>query len=138
MFVREILHLAAIGLAVVFAKKLIERFDTKMVIKVLGKILMSIPKLLMMVLMALPEQFVLARYEPNMSLVKRILVSIAMYVVHFAWNGVVMKPQRSHNELVWILGTALFAYYGVGVKQQTAVALVAADSVMTLALRGLA
>ena len=138
MFVREILHLAAIGLVVVFAKNLVERFDTRMVIKGLGKLLMSIPKLLMMVLMALPEQFVLARYEPNMSLVKRLLVSIAMYVVHFAWNGVVMKPQHSHNELVWILGTALFAYYGVGVKQQTAVALVAADSVMTLALRGLA
>lgn len=102
----------------------------------MGMFLMSLPRPVMMILMAIPEQTVLMMMEPSMPLMKRLMVSVAMYAIHFAWNGFVMKPQKSYNELVWILGTALFAYL-VGVKQKTAVALVAADSVMTLALRGL-
>ena len=138
MHINELAHLLMIGVVVYLIKLLLERVNTSKVIRLLGKLLMSIPKLLMMVLMALPEQFVLAKYQPNMSIVKRIMVSLAMYVVHFAWNGVVMKPKHSHNELVWIMGTALYAYFVMGVKKETAVALIAADSVMTLALRGLA
>lgn len=87
--------------------------------------------------MAIPEQLVMNAYEPNMPLVQRLLVSVAMYVVHFAWNGMIMKPEKSYNELAWILGTAYYALSALGVDQATAVALVAADSVMTLALRGM-
>jgi len=103
----------------------------------LGKLLMSLPRVVMMILMALPEQYVMMTLEPNMPLFQRLLVSVAMYVIHFAWNGMVMKPEKSYNELVWIIGTAVYALKVLGVKQETVIALVAADSVMTLALRGL-
>ena len=99
---------------------------------------MSLPRPAMMIIMAIPEQLVMAKLEPSMSLMKRILVSVAMYVIHFAWNGMVMKPEKSYNELVWILGTSLFALQVLGVKRETAISLIAADSVMTLCLRGLA
>lgn len=115
-----------------------KQINTEALRQTLGKTLMSIPRIPMMILMALPEQAVMAKYEPDMPLVQRLSVSVAMYVAHFAYNGFVMKPKRSYNELVWILATALYAFYGLGVKKETAVALVAADSVMTLSLRGLA
>ena len=98
---------------------------------------MSLPRVVMMVLMAIPEQTVMVVCYPKMPLLRRLLVSVAMYVIHFAWNGMVMKPKRSYNELVWIFGTALYALNVLGVRKETAVALIAADSVMTLALRGL-
>lgn len=90
-----------------------------------------------MALMALPEQGVLAAMEPRMPLYRRVLVSVAMYVIHFAYNGMVMKPLKSYDELAWIIGTAAYAYTVIGVRWDTAVALVAADAVMTLALRGM-
>ena len=104
----------------------------------IGSLLMSLPRPVMMLLMAVPEQLVMNYFAPQMSLTNRALVSVAMYLVHFAWNGMVMKPEKSYNELVWIIGTAVFAMYGLGVNSATATALIAADSVMTLALRGLA
>ena len=91
----------------------------------------------MMILMAIPEQLVLYNMEPNMAIEKRLMVSIAMYVIHFAWNGFVMKPERSYNEIVWIIGTSLYALQVIGVKKSTAIALVAADSLLTLSMRGL-
>ena len=104
----------------------------------LGRMLMSLPRPVMMILMAIPEQLVMQALEPQMPFMNRALVSVAMYLVHFAWNGMVMKPEKSYNELVWIIGTAVFAMYGLGVSARTATALIAADSVMTLALRGMA
>jgi hypothetical protein len=112
--------------------------DTKMIATQIGKFLMSLPRMLMMIIMAIPEQTVMMIMEPKMPLIRRLMVSVAMYVIHFAYNGFVMKPEKSYNELVWILGTASYALQVLGVKQSTAIALVAADSVMTLALRGLA
>ena len=99
--------------------------------------LMSLPRPIMMILMALPEQAVLHYMEPKLDITSKLLISIAMYVVHFAWNGFVMKPERSYNEIVWILGTALFAKLAFNVDTNTAIALIAADSIMTLSLRGL-
>lgn len=116
----------------------VSKINTTSIANNLGKLLMSLPRPIMMILMAIPEQLVLAHYEPSIPLLKRLLVSVAMYTIHFAWNGMVMKPKKSYNELVWIIGTALFALHAIGVKKETAVALVAADSVMTLSLRGLA
>lgn len=112
--------------------------NVKPFLKNISSLLMSLPRMVMMILMAIPEQTVLAIMEPQLPLFNRILVSIAMYVVHFAWNGLIMKPEKSYNELVWILGTALYAYMALGVKKETAIALIAADSAMTLSLRGLA
>ena len=116
----------------------LKQLNTEAIRKGLGKALMSLPRIPMMVLMALPQQAVMASFEPSMPLWKRLSVSIAMYLAHFAYNGFVMKPERSYNELVWILATALYALYGLNVKLSTFVALIAADSVMTLGLRGLA
>jgi hypothetical protein len=103
-----------------------------------GKAMMSLPRPVMMVLMALPEQYVMHTYQPGMPLFQRLSVSVAMYIIHFAWNGMVMKPEKSYNELVWILGTAFYALKALGVSKDTFVALIAADSVMTLTLRSLA
>ena len=91
----------------------------------------------MMILMAIPEQVVAYIYEPHMSIFKRLTISFAMYAIHFAYNGFVMKPAKSYNELVWIIGTALYAWVGLGVKNETVTALLAADSIMVLFLRGL-
>lgn len=90
-----------------------------------------------MLLMAIPEQLVMAKFAPKMPLWKRLSVSVAMYLVHFAWNGMVMKTKRSYNELAWILGTAAFAMKVLGVDAKTTTALIAADSIMTLAMRDL-
>lgn len=138
MFFNELYYLSIFGIFTFLAKKIFEQFDTNKIANLLGKNLMSLPRALMMILMAIPEQLVLASMEPKLSLIKRISVSIAMYVIHFAWNGMVMKPERSYNELVWIIGTALYGIMAFGIKNSTAIALVAADSVMTLSLRGLA
>ena len=125
------------GLIPLIVSLLLLNIGTEVALNLIGGVIMTIPRIPMMILMAIPEQTVLALMEPSIPLQKRVLVSIAMYVIHFAWNGMVMKPPRSHNELVWILGTALFAYQAIGVKKETALALIAADSVMTLSLRGL-
>ena len=138
MFFNELYYLSIFGIFTFLAKKIFEQFNTNKIANLLGKNLMSLPRALMMILMAIPEQLVLASMEPQLSLIKRISVSIAMYDVHFAWNGMVMKPERSYNELVWVIGTALYGIMAVGIKNSTAIALVAADSVMTLSLRGLA
>lgn len=104
----------------------------------LGSAFMGLNKILMMILMAIPEQAVLYMYEPQKPLIERLLVSVAMYVIHFAWNGMdEVKPKRSYNEIIWILGTALYAYNIIGVKRYTAIMLIAVDSMMTLSLRGI-
>ena len=135
---RELLLLVAFAVVPYVAKMILKEVNTDQIASQLGKTLMSLPRPVMMVLMAIPEQAVMASMEPSMPLQKRLLVSIAMYIIHFAWNGFVMKPEKSYNELVWILGTALYALQALKVKRSTAIALVAADSVMTLSLRGLA
>lgn len=99
--------------------------------------LMSLSRPLMMAVMSIPEQLIVHLMEPGASVLQRLMVSVAMFAIHFAWNGLVMKPERSYNELVWILGTAAFAVYVLEMKMKTGVALIAADSVMTLAMRGL-
>jgi len=136
--IQEIAMLIIFGLIAYLSKMSLSKLDTKKIAKQLGGLLMSLPRPIMMIIMAIPEQLVMASFEPSMEMSKRILVSIAMYIIHFAWNGMVMKPEKSYNELVWIIGTALYALKILGVKKQTAIALLAADSVMTLSLRGLA
>jgi len=126
----------ALGSAVLFVVSMMSRKIGQKVPRTLGAMLMSLPRPVMMALMAIPEQMVLAKMEPTMPLMMRLMVSLGMYAFHFAWNGMVMKPSRSYNELVWILGTAALAF-SCGAKRSTAIALVAADSTMTLALRGL-
>lgn len=118
-------------------KTVLSKFDLMPLNNSIKGLLMGLPRPTMMVLMALPEQAVLHYMEPKLDIYKRLMVSIAMYVVHFAWNGFVMKPERSYNEIVWILGTALFGLLAFKIKKETAIALVAADSIMTLTLRGL-
>ena len=108
-----------------------------MILKGFGMNLMKLPPMVMMALMAIPEQLVMQAFAPNMPLAKRLSVSAAMYAIHFAWNGMVMKTKKTHHELAWILGTAYFAMQVLGVDKRTATALVAADSVMTLFLRDL-
>ena len=104
----------------------------------LGASFMGMNKILMMLVMAIPEQIVLYLYEPQVPIIERLLVSVAMYVIHFAWNGMEeVKPRRSYNELIWILGTALYARQVIGVQMSTAIMLVAADSIMTLSIRGI-
>ena len=73
--------------------------------------------------------------EGDMPVWKRATVSLVMFLIHFGTNGFVPKAGTLRMELPWILGTALFAYFVLGVKPITALALVAADSVMTLSLR---
>ena len=104
--------------------------------KSFGKTLKGFPKPVMMALMAIPEQTVLAMYEPKMPIVNRLMISVAMYVIHFSYNGM-KKVSKSYNEIPWIIGTSYYAYLAMGVKKETAIALIAADSVMTLVMRGL-
>lgn len=137
MKLEQILQLAIYGIIPYIIKNLIKNQDFSKLRGMLKKFLMGLPRPAMMILMAIPEQCVMAKYEPGMSIYKRLSVSIAMYIIHFAWNGMVMKPEKSYNELVWIIGTALYAYNVLKVDLSTAIALVAADSVMTLSLRGL-
>lgn len=88
----------------------------------------------MMGMMSIPEQVVLWTMAPELSPMAKLSVSAAMFAIHFTFNGFVMKTPKTHQELVWIIGTAAYAKL-LGVKTETAVALVAADSIMTLALR---
>ena len=136
----ELLLLAIFGGLTLLAKQLLKSsgLNTQKLSSTIGGLLMSIPKPIMMILMSIPEQIVLALLQPQKPLLSRLLVSISMYVIHFSWNGIKMKPQKSHNELVWIIGTALFALHALEVDIKTVVALIAADSVMTLSMRGLA
>ena len=134
----SIINLVVYGIIVFILKNVFASFiNSEYLANNAGKFLMSLPRIIMMILMAIPEQLVMYYNYPNINLFNRLLVSIAMYVIHFAWNGFVMKPTRSYNELVWIVGTALYAYNVIGVNKQTAIYLIAADSLMTLALRGL-
>ena len=105
----------------------------------LKKFLMSIPRWVMMIIMAIPEQLVLYfTYSTAMStLIQRLTVSVAMYLIHFGWNGMIPKPPYSYNELPWILGTALYAFVVIGTSSYTAAWLLAADSIMVLTLRGI-
>jgi hypothetical protein len=134
----ELLMLAGFGVVFYVGSLLKKNIGLDDNLSALGEQLMKLDRIIMMILMAIPEQLVMNFYEPQMPLVQRLLVSIAMYVIHFAWNGMVMKPEKSYDELAWILGTGFYALKALGVKQSTAVALVAADSVMTLTLRGMA
>ena len=140
IYAKAVLFLVVYALVPFVLKRGLEysKLNTNELAKKTGGLLMSLPRPVMMILMAIPEQVVMMAMEPKMPILQRLLVSIAMYAIHFAWNGMVMKPERSYNELVWIVGTALYAFQVLGVRKQTAIALVAADSVMTLALRGLA
>ena len=138
-YAQDLVMLAVYAVVLYVVKQVLQgAVDENSIATNLGMGLMSLPRMAMMILMAIPEQLVMFYFEPSMSLYKRLMVSVAMYVIHFAWNGMVMKPERSYNELVWIVGTAMFAVTQLGAKQSTGIALVAADSAMTLALRGLA
>jgi hypothetical protein len=133
------INLFVFGLVFYMLSRLFTQFSARPLLTDLVMRIMKMPPMVMTVLMAIPEQLVLASYEPHIPLVNRIMVSVAMYVIHFAYNGYgVMKPVHSYSELAWILGTSYYAYRILGVRQETAVALIAADSVMTLSLRGLA
>ena len=136
---KPLLYLALYGLVPYLLKEglKVAKLNVADIASQLGKLLMSLPNSVVMILMALPEHAVLETMEPNMPLVQRLLVSLAMYAIHFAWNGIVITPENSYDELVSIMGTALYALNVLCVKRQTAVALVAADAVMTLVLRGL-
>ena len=103
-----------------------------------GRTLMKLPKPVLIVLMALPEQAVLNKYEPGMPQQLKLLVSAATYVINVAFNGNVLKPLKSYDELAAILGSALYAYKALGVRRETAVALAAVNALVTLALRGIA
>lgn len=131
--------LALVIYTIVFqiGRRVFDMFGVSTILQKLGMGFMGLPKWAMMLLMAIPEQLIMARFAPRMPLAKRLSVSAAMYAIHFAWNGLVMKTPRAYNELAWILGTALFARNVLGVNMGTATALVAADSVMTLAMRDL-
>ena len=133
----QITGLLMFGIGALLLKSARKQLNLPALLKFIGKLLMKLPQVGMMIVMALPEQLVLQRLQPSLPLINRVLVSVAMYVIHFAYNGMVMKPKKSYDELVWIIGTALFALKVTGVKTNTAIALVAADSVMTLALRGI-
>ncbi len=89
---------------------------------------------------AIPEQTVLYLYEEKLPLIDRLLVSVAMVVINFGWNGMngSSAPRKAYNELVWILGTALYAYQVIRVRLLTATMLILSDSVFTLLLRGVA
>lgn len=131
------LGLGVFGLVFYLGKYLAKHVGLEGHLGALGGVLKGLPAPVMMLLMAIPEQLVMAAFSPKMAIGKRLLVSVAMYVIHFAWNGAVGKPEKSYNELAWIVGTAYYAYRILKVGRRTAVALAAADSVMTLALRGL-
>ncbi len=134
----EITGLIVFGVVGLLLKALKQNMNLDSLLSQIGKLLMTLPRPLMMIIMALPEQLVLLKLQPKLPLLSRLLVSVSMYLIHFAYNGMVMKPKKSYDELVWIIGTALYALHVIGVKQTTAIALIAADSVMTLALRGMA
>jgi hypothetical protein len=138
MYLKLLLGLAIFGVVPFAAKKGLEQVELGDYRQKLGEFLMNLPRPVMMGLMAIPEQLVMYSFHPAMPLIQRLSVSIAMFIIHFAWNGMVMKPEFSHNELVWILGTSYYAYRVLGVSKQAATALIAADAVMTLSLRGLA
>ena len=95
----------------------------------------SFSRVAMMLLVAVPQQAILAVFEPQLPLLNRISVTLATYAIHFAWNDLNKKVEKAY--LVWILGTALYAYHIVGVSLETAAMLVAGDSVLTIALTGL-
>lgn len=135
--INQLLLLIVFGLTISFIVSFSTSFNFRTYLSAFGKFLMTLNKPIMMLLMAIPEQLVLATLEPGLPIISRIFVSIAMYIIHFVWNGMVMKPEREYNELVWIIGTAIYALIAVGVKKETAIALIAADSVMTLTLRDL-
>lgn len=90
----------------------------------------------MMALMAIPEQYIMwtttkVGFLPSLS------VSVAMYIIAIVYNGFTKKPEKSYNEIPWILGTALYAKFAFGVSQLTVMSLIAVDSLMVLLLRGL-
>ncbi len=134
-----VIALIVIGVLIPFVWKFVlQSVNTNGIRTQIGNALMSIPRIPMMVLMAIPEQVVMAMFEPGLALWKRLSVSVAMYLAHFAYNGFVMKPEHSYNEVVWIMATALYARYGLNVRPSTFWALISSDSIMTLTLRGLA
>ena len=90
---------------------------------------------MMMAMVSIPEQAVTAFFEPQIPLLQRLSVSLAMFAIHFGVNGFIARVPSIKMELPWILGTALYAYVVLGVKPITAIALVAADSVMTMSMR---
>jgi len=103
----------------------------------ISKILMDFPEALRIILIAIPEQIVLAILEPEMPIIKRLIVSLAMLGARFFTNGIGIKPDKAYKELIWIFRTALFSYTVIGVKKKTVVALIAADACLALSLRDL-
>ena len=104
----------------------------------LGSLLHQLPKALFMLLLALPSQAVLNVYEPGMPNQLKAMVALVMYVIHVAYNGMnVVIPMKSYDDLVCILGTSYYAFRVLGVRQETAVALVAANAVTALVVRSI-
>ncbi len=135
----QICILAIYGIMAYLARMVFDMANGNSLGQSVASSLRSLPGPLLIILLAIPEQIVLSMYEPSIPIMNRILVSVAMYAIYFGWNkfGAAMRPKRAYIELVWILGTAIYAYRVLGVRKETACALIAADSVMTLTVRGL-
>ena len=116
-------------------------FNTNAMTSSLGSGLAKIQtqnKILMMLLMSVPEQAVLYYNEKYISMVDRILVSVASNIIRVAWNGMDnVLADKAYNDLVWILGSAFYAFKVIKVRMKTVSFLIIADSIMALSLRGL-
>jgi hypothetical protein len=138
MLLVHVITLTMFGIASYAARYLFGFIPADRLANSMGHTLMTkVPKPVMMIAMAIPEQLVLGLMEPQIAIFDRLMVSVCMYVVHFGWNGFVNAPKRAYNEIPWILATALYASRVLGVANRTAFGLIAADSVMVLFLRGL-
>ncbi len=89
----------------------------------------------MMAGVSLPEQIVMYVHAGDLPLGMRLAVSAVMFATTFGFNGFVKKPPTWRDEMKWIVPTALFGGYITG-SAMIAASLFAADSAMTLYLRG--
>ena len=89
----------------------------------------------MMAAVSIPEQLALYTFAPELPLYQRLSASAVMFVVHFGTNGFVPKASSLRMEMPWILATGAYIKYGLGASTEAALAQLAGDSLMVLALR---
>ena len=131
-----LLMIAIIGVLVFVTRGMLNTMNLEQMGKTLKNNLMSLPDPIKLVLLAIPEQMILYNTESKMDMAQRLSVSLANYVINYAYNGKVAPDDKSAC-LPRIIGSALYARNVLRAKQSTMILLIAANSVITLALRRL-
>lgn len=137
MLFRKLGILFFFGIIIFVARKIIKPEKKLHIVKRFGKYLNNNTILIILVLLAIPQQIILYIFEPSIGLINRLLMGLAFIVFRLAWGGKdVLQLSYASHEFVWLFLLSIFSYTVVGVKFLTTMILFITDLIIVLATRG--